>query len=84
MLYAKQEIINYIWYLGYEQTDEGHITILLHDRLRQGLAAHPHPDTENSFEIMEDENRVAQYVEIAGETYRVTNPQHVFSYPKFV
>jgi hypothetical protein len=89
MLYAKQHRINYMWYLGFTESESG-ITVMLHDRLRCGLAPHPHPETEMLYDTVEDDRRIITHVklfngtsDLVGRTVRVLNPEHIFDYPKF-
>jgi hypothetical protein len=89
MLYAKQDRINYVWYVGYT-VEDGKATIHLHDRLRIGLASAPHPETDDAeFGFIESPERVALKLVLktkeypAGYELIVANPMHVFDYGRF-
>ena len=84
MKYAKDHIINWTWYLGYEEVDfDGTIKILLHDRLH--LDDDGHPPTTDAFTLIEDGtgDRVVIEAVINGKTFKVTNPKNIFSYDRF-
>jgi hypothetical protein len=82
-MWAKHTIINWNWYLEFELVNDHAVRIVTHDRLKNGLATHKHPDTDLDFEIIEDKDRIARQVIIHDKVYDVFNPEHVFSYGKF-
>lgn len=81
MQLAKQDIINHVWYLGYLKHDDNTITIALHDRMH--FRDSPHPETNEYFDLVEDDNRIVTQAVISNVPYKVNNPQHIFDYPKF-
>jgi hypothetical protein len=76
--FAKHHIINYIWYLEYEQINDNTIHIISHWRIHQGVGEHP--QTEDQFRLKEDANRTVIGATINEIEFKVDNPKHVFDY----
>ncbi len=80
--YAKRQIIDSTWYLGYDVTAEGRVEIHLHDRDPHKAGAET-PEAHGEYELVETPQRVVTHVVIDGCRYTVSNPGHVFSYRSF-
>jgi hypothetical protein len=82
MIYAHSNRISVVWYFGFiiHESDQT-ISIAMHDRLdRQGDWF---PPSIGEYRTIEDHGRILRSLVINGKEYKVTNPQHIFSYPSF-
>lgn len=81
-----RRLIEYNWYLGIQRDGSG-CRVQLHDRKHYGDAGQP--ETLGSFRMQEDDKRTVHHVLLTHNDGReellvVSNPGHVFSYPRFV
>lgn len=81
MKYAHQDRIGMRWFYGFKIHDDDTITVLLHDSMNK--YDEPQPRSLGEYRAVEDNRRYLQELIINCKVYKVNNPDHVFSYPKF-
>jgi hypothetical protein len=89
MQYAHDNILDSVWVLGYDENEDGSITIHVHDRDKwpEGMSYEDIMRTP-CYDIVEGSNRVAYQVKFGpnrnnlNKVVAVANPHHVFSYKK--
>jgi len=84
--WAKNEGINWTWYIEFSYLENGKVEIFLHDRLHHERDNF-HPKTNNVFSIVEGEKygeqRIALFVKINRKTFEIENQKYVFDYKQF-
>jgi hypothetical protein len=75
--------INWTWYIGAIEHDDGTVTIALHDRLHNHDDSHPDA-TPSGLRFKETTGRVAVGLTYSDGTERpLRNPGYVFGFPTF-
>lgn len=81
MKFAHEDRIDTRWYYGFIIHEDNTITVALHDCLSRYNDRHP--VSLGEYKAIESPGRILEALIINGKKYMVTNPGHVFSYPKF-